>query len=142
MPIDRAQEGIRMGEIRRPADGRFGRRDVIKGMFATSALLATACSTTPSGTQQTASSADPERRGIVDTHAHPARNPRREGVNEAAIVDGINQYGIDLTLLMSPPLPPGRPHGSAGGELTSLARRHPGRLAFVGGGDTLNPMLQ
>ena len=131
-----------MAKIGRPANGRFGRRDVIKGMFATSALLATACATIPSGTQQTASSAGPERRGIVDTHAHPVRHPRRQGVNEAAIVDGMNEYGIDLTLLMSPPLPPDRPGGSVGGELTAAARRHPGRLAFIGGGDSLNPMLQ
>jgi predicted TIM-barrel fold metal-dependent hydrolase len=132
-----------MAKISRRANGPCGRRDVIKGVLATSALLAAACSTTPSRTQQTASSADPEGRGIVDTHAHPVRHPRRRGgVNEAAIVDGMREYGIDLTLLMSPPLPPSRPGGSVAGELTSLARRHPGRLAFAGGGDTLNPMLQ
>jgi predicted TIM-barrel fold metal-dependent hydrolase len=135
-------EGTLMAEIIGHVNALFGRRDVIKGMFATSALLATACATTPSGTQQTASSAGPERRGIVDTHAHPVRHPRRQGMNEAAIVDAMNEYGIDLTLLMSPPLPPDRPGGRVGGELTSMARRHPGRLAFIGGGDSLNPMLQ
>jgi len=114
----------------------------IKVVPGTSLLLVAACSATPSRTQQSAPAGDPARISIVDSHAHPVRNPRRQGVNEAAIVDGMNEYGIGLTLLMSPPLPPGRPGGVGTRELTSLARRHPGRLAFAGGGDTLTPMLQ
>src|SRR5215831_16399807 len=111
-------------------------------LLATSVFLLAACSATPSRTQESPPAGDPGRIVIVDTHAHPVRHPRRQGVNDAAIVDGMNEYGIGLTLLMSPPLPPGRPGGVGTRELTSLARRHPGRLAFAGGGDTLNPMLQ
>ncbi len=115
----------------------------MKGIGATlAALLAAVFLAAPSNAQQLAPSVTTEQIGIVDTHAHPVRNLRRGGMSEAAILDGMTRYGIDLTILMSPPLPPGRRDGYGTRELAPLARRHPGRIAFAGGGDTLNPIIQ
>jgi predicted TIM-barrel fold metal-dependent hydrolase len=82
------------------------------------------------------------RVAVVDTHAHPLRNVRRGGFNAAAIVSIMDEHGIALTILMSPPVPP-RWHDDYGVEqLAPMARQFPGRLAFAGGGNTLNPMIQ
>jgi predicted TIM-barrel fold metal-dependent hydrolase len=107
-----------------------------------SALLAAALFAAPSSAQQSVPSHGTERIGIVDTHAHPVRNLRRGGMNEGAIRDGMSEYGVELTLLMSPPLPAGRRGGYGARDLAPLARRDPSHIAFAGGGDTMNPMIQ
>jgi len=52
----------------------------------------------------------------------------------------MNSYGIALAILLPPPFAPGM-NGTYGyRDLAPLARRNPGRIAFVAGGESLNPM--
>ncbi|MBI3711145.1 MAG: amidohydrolase family protein [Proteobacteria bacterium] len=82
---------------------------------------------------------------IVDTHTHPARNARREGLTAAHLRDvlrAMDEYGVELTILLPPPFAPGMPGLYGHRDLAPLARGNPGRIAFVAGGESLNPLLQ
>lgn len=54
----------------------------------------------------------------------------------------MDSHGIRTAVLMSPPLPPGHPRPQDHRELLGLARKFPGRFLVMGGGATLNPMIQ
>jgi predicted TIM-barrel fold metal-dependent hydrolase len=81
---------------------------------------------------------------IIDTHAHIIRNARRENVGGTAIqaFRAMDQYRVEMTILLPPPFPPAHPGTYGRRELGPLARQNSGRFAFVAGGDSLNPMIQ
>lgn len=85
---------------------------------------------------------------IIDTHVHI--HPRAgsqgnfyndwEGATKNAVA-GMDKYGVKTSIIMSPPLPTDR-----GGEwdvekLFAIAKKYPGRFAVMGGGATLNPLI-
>lgn len=54
----------------------------------------------------------------------------------------MDQHGIRTAVIMSPPLPPGHPRPQDYRQLLATARKFPGRFLVLGGGATLNPMIQ
>lgn len=81
---------------------------------------------------------------LFDTHAHLMRNAREgnPAILAREIVQRMDELSLALTILLPPPYPPG--HGSTYGStvLQGVVRDHPGRFAFVAGGESLNPLLQ
>ena len=81
--------------------------------------------------------------GYIDTHNHltvPALSTPCEFDEATQIaLDTMDRVGVTLTLIMPQPSPGGPCDSSA---LAAIARAHPERFAFVGGGWSLNPMIQ
>ncbi len=81
---------------------------------------------------------------IVDTHIHLARGLRRGerlGGQVGAARRAMDAFTIDRAIVSPPPFPPG--HGGLYGVADIVeAVRHEPRLAFVAGGESLNPLLQ
>lgn len=102
-----------------------------------------------SGEFSSARAAEPKRPGYVDTHAHLdgkyfARGSFQKDYDGAAQValSTMDNLGIDKTLLMPPPFAPGQRQVYDYAELAEVARKNPERFAFLGGGGSLNPMIQ
>ncbi len=98
---------------------------------------------------------------IVDTHAHPVRSEKagqasgrgggqrgqqRGGPNTANILANLlahmDRFGVSVSILLPPPYPAVTPGLYGVDELAQLARRSNGRIAFVAGGESINPLLQ
>ena len=82
---------------------------------------------------------------FFDMHAHPVVNLRGQAMPPAAsLVSAMDARGIQRTVLSPPPTTRDGAHAGTYGpaELAALVGQAPGRLAFAGGGDTLNPLLQ
>lgn len=81
------------------------------------------------------------RDGWIDVHFHlVAEKGSREGFEEAAraALQIMEADGIRTILVMSPP----RPSGGADFEsFAEIVKKHAPRIAMLGGGSTLNPML-
>jgi amidohydrolase family protein len=94
-------------------------------------------------------SAESNRVSFIDTHAHldvSARKGRvsfsdyeRAAANALSIMNGM---GIQKTLLMPPPMHPSSPRRGEEKALREITKRYPQRFALLGGGGTLNPMIQ
>jgi predicted TIM-barrel fold metal-dependent hydrolase len=54
----------------------------------------------------------------------------------------MDEFAIEMTILLPPPFPPGHPGRYGMVELKSMVRGHSDRLAFAAGGESLNSMLQ
>jgi predicted TIM-barrel fold metal-dependent hydrolase len=86
---------------------------------------------------------------FIDTHAHLnviARKGRvvssdyeRAAANALSI---MSELGIQKSLLMPPPMHPASPRRGEEKFLREIAKRHPQRFSFLGGGGTLNPVIQ
>ncbi|MBI4590180.1 MAG: amidohydrolase family protein [Candidatus Rokubacteria bacterium] len=84
--------------------------------------------------------------GWIDAHAHLVggradQGPDYWGAVEAALA-AMDQAGLRRMVVMAPPQVHGQPalHDSDG--FVSALKRHPTRFAFLGGGGSLNVMLQ
>ena len=82
---------------------------------------------------------------VIDTHVHLDVHVGRdrtdyEGAARVAL-DLMDQTGVRVALLMSPPLPPDRKGRYDDRAIMAVAQKFPGRFALMGGGATLNPMV-
>lgn len=102
-----------------------------------------------------------DRIEIIDTHAHPVRSEkagmvsgRSSGARGQARGGGgvanslpdllahMDRFGIAVSILLPPPYPTVMPGLYGRDELAQLARRSNGRIVFVAGGESINPLLQ
>jgi predicted TIM-barrel fold metal-dependent hydrolase len=115
----------------------------MKALFAcigtTAALvIVTALSASAAGTSETSRAVIP----IIDTHAHPFRGARRGHSTTAnQIVNAMDDFGVEMTILLPPPFPSRHPALYGRGELKPMVHAYPERLAFAAGGESLNAML-
>ncbi|MBM3581776.1 MAG: hypothetical protein FJX37_07410 [Alphaproteobacteria bacterium] len=77
---------------------------------------------------------------LIDVHVHPMRSGRR-GANVSAMLRAMDEFQVELSILLPPPFPPGHRGAYGRSELEPIARAHPDRFAFVAGGESLNPMI-
>lgn len=81
-------------------------------------------------------------KGWIDTHFHVVGDKGEHGGFEQAakrVLAIMDEAGIRMAIVMSPP----RPFKSFDmDELLTLQKLHPTRFAVMGGGGTLNPMIQ
>jgi len=87
---------------------------------------------------------------FIDTHnhlfgryvSHPGiQETDYEGAGRVAL-DVMNRFGIKKMLIMPPPFPPDHPNRYTFEDLISIVKKYPDRFAFLGGGGTLNVMIQ
>jgi len=79
---------------------------------------------------------------FIDAHAHIGRGGRRGNADAATVLAQMDERHVLATILAPPPFPPGRSISYGLAELRGVARDNPQRLAFLAGGDSLNPLLQ
>ena len=80
--------------------------------------------------------------GIVDTHAHLVPDPLlRFDEALSAAIEVMDRYGIETTLIMSPPRATKVRGSYELDDFAAAARRYPGRFRFMGGGGGLNAIL-
>ena len=53
----------------------------------------------------------------------------------------MDNHRVEMTIFLPPPFPPDHPGMYGLPDLELVARRNPGRFAFVAGGESLNPMI-
>ena len=83
------------------------------------------------------------RVGIIDTHLHIERDPRRrESLEAAFVLRAMDSFAIEKAILTPPPQPPGRTSVYGLSALRAIAGQQQQRLAFMAGGDRLNPIIQ
>ena len=83
------------------------------------------------------------RAGIIDTHLHIERDSRRRDNVQASIVVRLTDtFGIEKAILTPPPFQPRSAPRYGLNALRMVARQQKQRLAFMAGGDTLNPVIQ
>lgn len=107
-------------------------------------VLVTILGAGPKSLDAASKSAAPQQRleGIVDTHAHLVPDPqlRFDGALSAAI-EVMDRYGIETTLIMSPPRATKVKGNYELDDFAAAAQRYPGRFRFMGGGGGLNAIL-
>ncbi|OGP65971.1 MAG: hypothetical protein A2170_05110 [Deltaproteobacteria bacterium RBG_13_53_10] len=88
--------------------------------------------------------------GFIDTHnhlhgqygSHPGiRQSDYEGAARVAL-DAMRRLGIKRMYIMPPPFSPDQPGRYTFEEMVFIVRKYPDRFAFLGGGGTLNVMIQ
>ncbi len=87
---------------------------------------------------------------FIDVHNHlVGRYVSRPGVHETdyegaarVALDTMNRLGIKKMLIMPPPFSPNHPNRYSFEDLTGAVKKYPDRFAFLGGGGTLNVMIQ
>lgn len=86
------------------------------------------------------------RMAYIDAHAHldgrfSPRAADYEGAVQVALatMDGL---GVRKTLVMPPPFSPGHPNLYDFEDFLPVLGQHPARFGFLGGGGSLNPMIQ
>ncbi|MBM3556485.1 MAG: hypothetical protein FJX47_13140 [Alphaproteobacteria bacterium] len=77
----------------------------------------------------------------IDVHAHVIirGQVQRDSDAVASANSALGDHGLAGMLLMSPPQPT---QGRSLSDLVAAARSRPAAIGFLGGGDTLNPMIQ
>lgn len=104
--------------------------------IACACAAAPVCAADERGTSRSGAAA------IVDTHAHLVRNRRTSPSAAAAqALRTMDELGVALTVLLPPPFPPNHPGTYGRVDLAGVVQAHPGRFAFVAGGESLNPMI-
>ena len=86
--------------------------------------------------------ADSSVRCSIDAHIHI---DHFEGGFDAAAETALatmNEIGIQKSLIMPPPFPSNHPNMYDYRDLAEVVKKNPERFAFLGGGGTLNPMIQ
>jgi len=86
-----------------------------------------------------------ERVQWIDVHAHPIGGRGTYTDYESAVkaaVSVMEGAGIAKMVLMPPPQPPGTPPPFDFESFVAVAKRYGSRFAFLGGGGSLNPMIQ
>lgn len=85
----------------------------------------------------------------IDTHNHlhgrfgPSRLQASDYDGAAQVATStMEKFGIRMMLIMPPPFPPDHPNTYDIDDLADTSKRYPGRFAFLGGGGTLNVMIQ
>ena len=79
---------------------------------------------------------------IIDTHAHLIRNRRGDPPSTASrALRAMDEFKVEKTILLPPPFSPNHKGTYGRRELEPVIRDHPGRFAFVAGGESLNPMI-
>ena len=114
------------------------------GTLLLSVALVTILGTGPKSLDAASKSPAPQRRsqGIVDTHAHLVPDPQlRFDEALSAAVEVMDRYGIETTLIMSPPSSPAVDRKYDLDDFSAAAKRYPGRFRFMGGGGSLNPIV-
>ncbi len=97
----------------------------------------------------TAGAEESEVASLIDTHDHlsgaygqgGSGRTDYEGAARAALAD-MDRLGIRRMLIMPPPQPPGFDNLYTMEDLLGAARGHAGRFSVLGGGGTLNVMIQ
>ena len=121
-----------------------------------SGLILLGCVTTASENRETktASKAQglPPEGNIwsIDAHNHlVGRYASRPGINEMdyegaarVALDTMNRLGIKKLFIMPPPFSPNQSHRFTFEDLIGAVKKYPDRFAFLGGGGTLNVMIQ
>lgn len=91
-----------------------------------------------------------EGTGFIDVHNHLEGHygsPREgfgkdfEGAARVAL-DTMKKVGIEKMFIMPPPITPDQPGIYTFEDLIGIVKRYPDRFAFLGGGGTLNVMIQ
>ncbi|MCK5551930.1 MAG: hypothetical protein KAJ09_02210, partial [Deltaproteobacteria bacterium] len=79
----------------------------------------------------------------IDVHVHLVGGRIRdfEGAAQVAL-KAMDGAGVRTSFVMPPPQPPGHPALYDYDSFVSYLKRYPGRFTFLGGGGTLNPMIQ
>jgi len=79
----------------------------------------------------------------IDAHAHLVGGRIRDFEGAAKIaLRAMDGAGVRTSFVMPPPQPPGHPLLYDYDSFVSSLKRYPGCFAFLGGGGTLNPMIQ
>lgn len=82
---------------------------------------------------------------IIDVHEHLLAMGRGQALLDAAqsAVEAMDDAGVRTIIVMPPPLPSeDHPGAFTLAEIKQAVAAHPGRLAFMAGGESLNPMIQ
>jgi len=123
-------------------------------MFSSLILLGCVTPASENRETKTASKAQgPSSEGniwFVDVHNHlVGRYVSRPGVHEMdyegaarVALDTMNRLGIKKMLIMPPPFSLNHPNRYTFEDLIGAVRKYPDRFAFLGGGGTLNVMIQ
>ncbi|MBI4411962.1 MAG: amidohydrolase family protein [Deltaproteobacteria bacterium] len=95
----------------------------------------------------------PPRRGLPDG-SFRKRPGGRSGASEtrqgktdydgaaASLISRMDQYGVEKSIIMPPPMSPENRDSSLASELIRIAKKYPGRLYVGLGGSTLNSTIQ
>jgi hypothetical protein len=81
---------------------------------------------------------------IYDVHMHIMGSARRTELFAGAVdvaLKFMDRYGVRKAVVMSPPRGPVSKHNFDYPEFIQYVRAHPRRLAFMGGGGALNPLM-
>jgi hypothetical protein len=101
-------------------------------------------------TAKTADTAPEGRPGFVDVHNHFLGRYGGRGGTEELDYEGaarealvaMDKFGIKKMFIMPPPFTPNQPGRFTFEDLVPAIRKYPNRFAFLGGGGTLNVMIQ
>ncbi len=121
-----------------------------------SALILLGCGTTTSENRETKTASKVERPPsegniwFIDAHNHlVGRYVSRPGVHEIdyegaarVALDTMNRLGIKKMFIMPSPFSPDQPNRFTFEDLIGVVKKYPDRFAFLGGGGTLNVMIQ
>ncbi|MDP6367173.1 MAG: hypothetical protein QF787_13675 [Nitrospinota bacterium] len=81
---------------------------------------------------------------IINTHVHILPRVGRENDWDGAVrntLKSMDENGVKLSIIMSPPVPSGSEGRWSLGDFIQIQKENPGRFAVMGGGSTLNPMI-
>ena len=89
----------------------------------------------------------PQRTRLIDVHCHIHGQGRFQNSSsfEAAArvaLASMQRHGIATMVVMPPPFPEHHPVRYGYDVFVPIVKRYPGRFAFLGGGGTLNPLIQ
>lgn len=79
----------------------------------------------------------------IDVHVHLVGGRMRDYAGAAQVaLKAMDEAGVRTSFVMPPPQPPGHPGLYDYEDFISSLKRYPGRFAFLGGGGTLNTIIQ